>query len=203
MTQLLSSLSFRSVLDVGCGDGSLLGFLKDRFGCEIYGLESDDSPANTRVPLNGYYRMDITAQHPKRSFDVVIASEVLEHIPEQERGLRNMHAVSNRYLLLTVPGEPIRETDKYMGHVRHYDLGSLDQVVTSCGFRVIRSFAWGFPFHSTYKLMQDIFPEVMIQGFGTGEYGWTQKTVCNLLYGLFHLNLSRFGSQLFLLGEKA
>src|SRR5438128_992258 len=122
MMDLLAPLSFQSVLDVGCGDGSLLGLLRDRFGCQVYGLESDDSPAQTRIPLDGYYQMDISRRRPERAFDIVIASEVLEHIPDHENALRNIRAVCGRNLLITVPSGSVRATDRHMGHVRHYSL---------------------------------------------------------------------------------
>jgi SAM-dependent methyltransferase len=203
LSEFLSPLEFRSVLDVGCGDGSLLGYLKERFGCDVYGLESDDSPAQTRIKLDGYYQADISRQKPDRTFDVVIAAEVLEHIPDHEGAMKNIHALCDRYLLITVPAGPVRATDAHMGHVRHYTLDSLNRLVGGAGFRVVRSFAWGFPFHSTYKALQDVVPGTMIQGFGSGEYGLSQKAVCNLLYGLFFLNVRSRGCQLFLLAEKA
>ena len=174
-----------------------MGFLKECFGCEVYGLDSDDSPSPRLIPLDGFYRMDISQGSPSRSFDVVI-----EHVQDHAQALVHMRAVCDKYLLVTVPGGPIRATDRFMGHVRHYDLASLNHLVADSGFKVIRSFAWGFPFHSAYKVMQDVVPGMTISQFGKAGYGAAQKFVCDLLYGFFYLNLRRRGFQLFLLAEK-
>lgn len=201
ITELLEGREFRSVLDVGCGDGSLLDHVRRRFSCGVYGLESDDSPARTRVQLDGYWQLDISKGPPPSAFDLVMATEVLEHIPDHEAALRNMRSVCRRWLLLTVPAGTVRRTDRHMGHLRHYDVEGLRKMVEAAGFTVHRCFAWGFPFHSLYKALQDVVPGAMIQGFGQGRYGLFQKLVCQALYGLFFLNLSRGGSQIFLVAE--
>lgn len=202
LCRLLAPLKFRTLLDVGCGDGQLLKFLKARFGCEAHGMEPEDEPAALRDGgLDGFYRMDIAREAPPGTFDVVVCSEVLEHIPEDREALKNLRKVCGRYLLVTVPAGPIRATDKFMGHVRHYSREDLEEKVRSAGFAVRRCFAWGFPWHSLYKALQDRVPDQMIRGFGNRPYGLFQKAVSHLLYAAFFLNSGRRGCQLFLLAE--
>ena len=126
---------------------------------------------------------------------------MLEHVEDEAAALRNIRSACRGHLLLTVPGGPIRATDRYMGHLRHYRIEGLASLVERSGFRVRQSFAWGFPFHSIYKALQDLVPGAMLRGFGSGAYGPGQKAVCGLLTALFYLNLRRGGYQLFLLAD--
>lgn len=198
---LIAGLEFGSVLDVGCGDGSLALFLKERFGRPTFGLEADAGRPRLADRLDGFYPMSIAAERPGRSFDLVVATEVLEHIPDDAAALRNMRAVCGKHLLVTVPSGPIRATDRHMGHVRHYDLAGLEAKVRAAGFEVAEAFAWGFPFHSLYKAAQDVVPGAMISGFGSGRYGPPAKAFCAALTALFALNVRGAGCQLFLLAR--
>lgn len=204
LTAWLDRLDFKTVLDVGCGDGSLLMEFKTRFGCQVFGLDSDESPATKALhaKLDGFYALDVSKTKPGRTFDVIVCAEALEHMPDDAGALANLHALCDRHLLVTVPAGPIRRTDAHMGHVRHYTLESLRAKVTAAGFTVVESFAWGFPFHSFYKAMQDVVPGQIMTGFGNVRYGFFQKAVSHLLYALFFLNARRGGCQLFLLAEK-
>ena len=65
-------------------------------------------------------------------FDVVVAAEVLEHLPDPEGGLAELARVGRRHLLLSVPQEPIfrgcnllagrylRDWGNTPGHVNHW-----------------------------------------------------------------------------------
>lgn len=198
---LLEGLEFGSVLDVGCGDGSLAVFLKERFGRPTYGLEADTDRPRLADRLDGFYPMSIAAARPDRTFDLVVATEVLEHIPDDAAALRNIRAVCAKHLLVTVPAGTVRATDRHMGHVRHYDLAGLEAKVRAAGFEVTAAFAWGFPFHSLYKAAQDLVPGAMISGFGSGRYGPAAKALCAALTALFALNRRGAGCQLFLLAR--
>lgn len=198
---LVAGLGFESVLDVGCGDGSLAVFLKERFGKPTFGLEHDSERPRLAGRLDGFYGMSIASARPDRTFGLVVATEVLEHIPDDAAALRNIRAICSGHLALTVPAGPVRRTDRHMGHVRHYTLEGLSAEVEAAGFEVVRAFAWGFPFHSLYKAAQDWVPGAMIDGFGSGRYGPAAKAVCAVLYSLFAMNSSDRGCQLFLLAR--
>lgn len=43
---------------------------------------------------------------PEKSFDVVTALEVLEHIPDVQRAVRNAVRLAKRYVVVTVPSKP-------------------------------------------------------------------------------------------------
>lgn len=70
------------ILDVGCGDGTLMAELRDRHGCDARGLEID--PANVAAAVSrglsviqGDADVDL-AGYPDASFDYAILSQTLQ-----------------------------------------------------------------------------------------------------------------------------
>jgi methionine biosynthesis protein MetW len=72
------------VLDLGCGDGTLLARLRDTKGCSGYGIEIAD--ANVRASIaNGIHVIQLNldeglALFEDRSFDVVLQLDTLQHL---------------------------------------------------------------------------------------------------------------------------
>jgi 2-polyprenyl-3-methyl-5-hydroxy-6-metoxy-1,4-benzoquinol methylase len=92
-----------SILEFGCRHGLILQNLRD---CEIIGVEIDEGEAAI-ARANG---LDVHVGHAgrydaRREFDVVIASEVIEHMLEPQLLLENAarHLRPGGMLLLTTP----------------------------------------------------------------------------------------------------
>ena len=89
-----------SVLDIGCGGGYLAEALA-RFGYNVTGIDiSESSIANARTHANeggmniNYQVGSILAiPFPNQSFDVVVASDVLEHIGDVPRSAESSSPV--------------------------------------------------------------------------------------------------------------
>jgi SAM-dependent methyltransferase len=103
MDRHLASLRPCSILELGCGHGLILQSLRD---CDAIGVEIDESEAamaqasgfDVRVGHAGHYDAG-------RKFDVVIASEVIEHMLDPQSLLENAarHLRPGGKLLLTTP----------------------------------------------------------------------------------------------------
>lgn len=195
---------FKKALDIGCGSGRMLEELRADFGCEIYGIEPNPTSAADRLKsaLNGFYPLDIETGALPGTFDLILMTEVLEHTVDDGAALANVARMAGKYLVLTVPAGPIRDTDVDMGHKRHYTAASLQALVEKNGFRTLSCFAWGFPFHSLYRALLDLAPGQAVSTFGQSRYGTAQKFISGLIHPFFFLNSSKRGCQLFYLGEK-
>ena len=80
------------VLDLGCGNGEFLAYLRDTRGCSGYGIEIDDANvlACTQRGVN-VVQLNLEeglALFEDQSFDVVLQLETLQHLRNTEKMLR-------------------------------------------------------------------------------------------------------------------
>ena len=101
-----------------------------------------------------------------------------------------------RRLILTVPSGKVFPIDRMMGHHRHFSPAELLQALRQSGFEPERLWRWGFPFHTLYKHLINLSPELSVKRFSTGAYTSTDRMIAKLLTWLFHLNLCHLGVQL-------
>ena len=95
-----------SVLDLGCGDGSLLAWLQNEKGCRCVGVELDDERvlacANNGVEVIQQNLEDGLALFSDRSFDTVVQLETLQMVLHTEGMLRELGRVG-RESIVTFP----------------------------------------------------------------------------------------------------
>ncbi len=94
------------VLDLGCGDGSLLRYLKEARGVTGYGVEIDDTKllacVKNRVNVLQNDLESGLSEFESDSFDYVILSQTLQAVRHTERILRDMLRVG-RQAIVTFP----------------------------------------------------------------------------------------------------
>ncbi|MCF8070732.1 MAG: class I SAM-dependent methyltransferase [Desulfobacterales bacterium] len=112
ISQLTKEINFTSLVDVGCGEGVLLKYLSrdisKKLCCAIdYDLnETKDAIMNLHfcnVMRASIYEMPFD----NNSFDLVICTEVLEHLENPDKAIEEIYRICNQYVLLSVPREPI------------------------------------------------------------------------------------------------
>lgn len=101
----------RRVLDVGCGEGFTLDRLhKAKLGDKLVGIDflktAIEIGKKERPHLDLKEGSIFDIKFKDNSFDLVVCSEVLEHIEDPEKGLSELARVSSKYVLLSVPNEP-------------------------------------------------------------------------------------------------
>lgn len=100
-------------LDIGCGEGQMLDDLRARGSVgSITAVDLDMqrlSRARNRNPKAVYVGSDVNLlPFPDGAFDYVLAAEVLEHLPDPGRAMRELMRVTKTgaKLVATVPHEP-------------------------------------------------------------------------------------------------
>lgn len=102
--KILSLLpSVTSILDVGCGDGRLTNRLIERVR-NVVGVDIS-SEALRHVRCHTKQAGIEQLPFPNRSFELVIASEIIEHLGYEiyQRALNEISRVSSKYIFITVP----------------------------------------------------------------------------------------------------
>jgi SAM-dependent methyltransferase len=154
----------RSVLDVGCGEGVLTYEWAQKLGenGRIVGIDLDDPKLRAEWEKRARPNLEYRAEEATHltfatdEFDMATAIEVLEHVPEPERTLAEMARVAERWLLVSVPREPIwrmvnmargaywKTLGNTPGHVNHWSKVGFKSLLTQYGaVEEIRSpFPW-------------------------------------------------------------
>jgi ubiquinone/menaquinone biosynthesis C-methylase UbiE len=121
MKSILRSLPYKTVLDIGCGDGAGLSTVKpsaDYTGLDIsptqvtYMKQHFRSWKNKRSGTVSIIEHDaVPLPCPSKSFDLILACDVLEHVLEPEKLLSEIQRVltPRGYLFVSIPNEPIWE----------------------------------------------------------------------------------------------
>jgi len=134
MLAVVARLKPRTVLEIGCSDGHVMGSLKRALSgnrqAGIFGLDvSEISLQRARAKGCGQVVRALAEDLPfrKNSFDLLIASQVLEHIPGLERAIGQAFSVlqPGGYFIITIP---LADWFKlYKGLLRRASVKFLDQ----------------------------------------------------------------------------
>ena len=111
LLDLIASKKVDSILDVGCGEGFTLNRLKEHgIGKRLEGVEYLKDAIELGKKTYPYIKIkqgDIyKLPYEDNSFDLVLCTEVLEHLDNPPKALKELIRVSNKYLVVSVPNEP-------------------------------------------------------------------------------------------------
>ncbi len=142
----------QSVLDVGCGEGVLTCEWADRLGeGRIVGIDLDDPKLRAEWDKRSRANLELRVEEATRlsfsddEFHTAAAIEVLEHVPDPEATVAEMARVAERWLLASVPREPLwrglnmargsywGSLGNTPGHVNHWSKRSFVSMLSSHG----------------------------------------------------------------------
>jgi 2-polyprenyl-3-methyl-5-hydroxy-6-metoxy-1,4-benzoquinol methylase len=169
LTNLTAAKKVDSILDVGCGEGFTLNRLKEKgIGKKLEGLEylsaaielGKKTYPDIKIIQGSIYELP----YKDDSFDLVLCTEVLEHLEEPEKALKELVRVSNKYLVISVPNEPFfmlaqlvrgknwSRLGNDIEHINHWTMFGFPQFVKKNA--KVRILAKRFPFAWTMLLLE-------------------------------------------------
>lgn len=115
----------KSLLDAGCGTGHLLVEIYKRYkDIKLFGGDFSSESikvSQNNLPQGSFFELDLykISNNQANKYDIVVCSEVLEHLLYPEIALNNLKSYvnDNGKLLLTVPNGRL---DNYGGHINFW-----------------------------------------------------------------------------------
>lgn len=156
-----------SILDAGCGEGyAAKRFLSKHPEATAFGVDlSQEAVKQARVfaPQMPAAVADVThLPFPDKQFDLVVSLEVLEHLPKPELAVEMYKRLSRRYVLLSVPNEPVFRTLRMLEgsdlmrwgdhpeHINHWNFYTFTRFIRRQGLRVL---GWKVPFPFSWTIV--------------------------------------------------
>jgi SAM-dependent methyltransferase len=157
--RLVKAIRPYRTLDIGCGSGLITKVLA-KASTEVLAVDVSEQAVrvsrgnlgktpNVLLKVVDVFQSRDAISDWAGSFDLVVLSEVLEHMQEDDRALDSVRQLlgERSWLLLSDPGDPKlwNAEDEQAGHVRRYTREELGRKLTEHGFEIVRMINWGFP----------------------------------------------------------
>ncbi|RJR25263.1 class I SAM-dependent methyltransferase [Candidatus Microgenomates bacterium] len=142
-------------LDIGCGCGAL-SFYLGSIGFDVTGIDIskkavDICEQNKKMfELHGclkFFKLNFPQENIKGRYDLIICSEVLEHIEDQKKAIRYIKNKLNKngIVIFSLPSikSPLHRLglsskhDINVGHLRRYSMDSIYNLINFSGLRTI------------------------------------------------------------------
>jgi len=136
LESLVAPLGATATLDAGCGEGETIARLGDVLGERVSAVDIEPrcvDEVRGRLPDVAVRRGDVTdLPFGDGEFDLVLCLEVLEHVTDPGRAVRELARVSSRDVVVSVPYEPwfrlgsllrgkyVRSLGNHPEHVNHF-----------------------------------------------------------------------------------
>lgn len=162
LISLAKPLSPKTILDAGCGEGFTLNRLsRSGIGEKLEGIES----SGTALSLGKKIFPEFTFKHGSiynlpykdRAFDLVVCTEVLEHVNQPIKALREIFRVSKKHMIFSVPNEPFFIISNFLrgknlsrlgndkGHINHWNIFSFPKFLLKERLKIVKTklpFPW-------------------------------------------------------------
>lgn len=160
--KMIRPLKPQSILDVGCGEGFTLQKLQEKkIGKYSEGIDysSEAIKIGKQIyPKLHLFKGDVyNLKYPDNSFDLVVCTEVLEHLENPSKAIAEMKRVSSKFIIFSVPNEPffimanflrgkyLKKFGNHPEHINHWTMWGFESYLKKCGLAVVKSkhpFAW-------------------------------------------------------------
>jgi len=148
---LLSTAGIR-VAEFGCGNGVVQRQLEDRYGLSVDGFDLNELSLKQNISRRSQvfcYDIHQRKETLRGRYDLIFLFDVLEHIDDEDAFLTSLlfHLKPGGRLLINVPAlqSLYSRYDEAVGHVRRYDLASMQSVTSRNGLETESATYWGLP----------------------------------------------------------
>jgi ubiquinone/menaquinone biosynthesis C-methylase UbiE len=104
LLKLMDGLKFGSFLDVGGGEGYVSGLIQRVFGVEPITTDLSSEACRRAREIFGVHSVSADGSRlpfPDRSFDLVLCSEVIEHLPQPAFTISELVRVARKFVIVT------------------------------------------------------------------------------------------------------
>jgi len=137
------------IIDIGCAGGALLVELKEMGYQNVYALDYSAEAIELckKRGIEHAYQMDgHEPQFPENTFDLIIASDSLEHLEDDNKALKNWYKIlkPGGKVFIYVPAYEFlwSEHDEVNFHYRRYTRSNLSAKVNAVGFKMLKAGYW-------------------------------------------------------------
>lgn len=185
IVKLAGTFNFETVLEVGCGEGSILHWLSEwNFCSNLYGIDISASGLEIArgkciknvkeiLQYDGYH-----IPYNDNHFDLIVCSHVIEHVEHQRALLREIKRVS-KYQVFEVPIDFSFYVDKKIDHFLSY--GHIN-IYTPSLFRFLLK-------SEKFEVIQDINSlyddEIMRYSYSNNANGYRKQKLKNFILKSF------------------
>jgi SAM-dependent methyltransferase len=139
------------IIDIGCSGGNLLQELNIKGYTNLAGVDLSKQAidlCHSKGLVNTFIESGVKTNFPVESFDVVISSDILEHLEDENGAVKEWNRLlkSSGYLIIFVPAYKFLwcQHDVANMHYRRYSLNDLKEVLNRNGFDIVRISYWNF-----------------------------------------------------------
>jgi len=145
----------RKILDIGCGSGDFLKFMK-KFGWIVFGIEpSKDFFKEAKEKKIRVYNLSfeefIDRKGTENKFNVIVLDNFLEHIPRPKETIMNCRKLlsPNGILYIKVPNDfnklqllaqrKVKKKQWWVAspdHINYFNFNALEKLLEFCGFEI-------------------------------------------------------------------
>lgn len=153
LNNLIKPLKPKKILDAGCGEGFTIKNLSNNgIGEVLIGVEQSPEVIAMAKKINPGIKIKkgsvYSLPFKARSFDLVICTEVLEHLEQPEKALRELLRVSKRNVVVSVPNEPWFMLSNFFrgryfsslgnvpGHIKHWSRSGFLAFLKKEGYKI-------------------------------------------------------------------
>ncbi|MCL5783756.1 MAG: class I SAM-dependent methyltransferase [Patescibacteria group bacterium] len=207
----ISKLNPKNIVDAGCGAGELIDHIlkHSHKSFKITGL--DVSPKIIEINKNRFRNVRFNTidlnknQQITRNYDLVINSEVIEHIKKWEIGITNLSNLTKKggFLILTTQSGKIFKHHKTLSHLKHFKKVELERELIRNGFRIVDSHYCGWPFMDLKNYLATIFYQSIEKNLLKAEKQSSfNKVVLQIFKVLYAISSKSKGPQIFIAAQK-